>query len=81
MNAKVNAQEILEWSDSVGGVSAGAVLVVKALECSISKGEKIAAGRYLSGLSPLEQRALLELTKRPKGKLLIPLARVRRSAS
>jgi hypothetical protein len=55
-----------KWTASVGGLQTATLLIKECLECSESKAEKLAAGRYPSGLTASEQIALSELTNRPR---------------
>jgi hypothetical protein len=59
----MNCKLMKQWSESVGGTTAATLQIMMKLGCSSSKAEKIASGRYPSSLVPLEQKALLSLTK------------------
>ncbi len=60
---ELNTRLLSEWVESEGGLTIATSRISGALKCSISKAEKIAAGRYPSHLSGLEQTALAKLTR------------------
>lgn len=66
MKLHLNKKEMIAWRESVGGPVEAALLISEKLECSESKGKKIAGCRYPSGLCPMEQIALADLMKRPR---------------
>lgn len=79
----LNITEIAGWTDDVGGLAVATRMISERLRCSISKAEKLAAGRYRSGLSFMEQEALVDLTRRHSDRLFSPAINKgsRRSAS
>ncbi len=78
----LSKSEMLAWRESVGGVKKAAELIAHALECSISKAEKIAGGRYPSLPTLAEQLAISSLMERPRDKVF-PVAspKAKRKAS
>jgi hypothetical protein len=63
---QLDRAEMHNWRESVGGLKAAARLISEKLECSESKAEKLASGRYPSLPTPTEQMALAALMKRPR---------------
>jgi hypothetical protein len=53
---------MLSWRESVGGIAKAAILISEKLECSLSKAEKLASGRYDREISASEERELSSLT-------------------
>lgn len=62
MKQIVNSKVIRKWSEGMG-LQIAIILIKQKLRCSRSKAQKLAAGRYLSGLSELEQEVLVKVTK------------------
>ncbi|RYZ89075.1 MAG: hypothetical protein EOP06_09905 [Proteobacteria bacterium] len=54
-----------EWRKSAGTLDEATDLIVDAIKCGRSKGEKIATGRYPNRLSQLELAALTNLMALP----------------
>lgn len=71
--AVINGERIKKWSQSRG--NRAVFEIMEALNCSSSKGEKIAGGRYSFGLDSDDQMTLSRLTKIPRESLFIPLQR------
>lgn len=69
MRLMLDKKEIEKFVSAVGSLATATDLIKDNLKCSESKAEKIAAGRYPSRLSPLEQIALAMLLERPVEKL------------
>ena len=62
----IDYNEVAKWVVRVGGLANATLLIMEILECSASKADKIAAGRYPSTVTPCEQIALAELMCRPR---------------
>lgn len=77
MKRYLDQGEIEGWRASVGGIREATRLISEKLECSRSKAEKLAAGRYPSLPTPTEQMALADLMHRSRD-VLFPLVRARR---
>lgn len=75
MRSKLDNHLLKKWSDSrPGGRKQAALEIIEALKCSVSAGEKLAAGRYGSLPSPLSQEALVNLTGLAPVKLFRPVS-------
>lgn len=72
---------IIDWAERVGGLKKATQLIKAKLECSKSKAEKLAAGRYPSLPTPLEQRALASLMKCKRSDLFPVVEAVEEEAS
>jgi hypothetical protein len=79
MKRRLNGQRLAVWVQQVGGVKEASLLIVQKLECSISKAEKIASGRYLSLPTPSEQKDLADLLSTSRD-VLFPPARGQRAS-
>jgi hypothetical protein len=66
MKRQLVISEMKAWKDRVGGLKTATRLIQNTLECSESKAEKLASGRYPSTVTPSEQIALAELMERPR---------------
>lgn len=73
----LSKDEFKAWRESVGGLARATLLVKEKLECSDSKAEKIASGRYISVPTPTEQMALAALMQRPRD-VIFPLVASKR---
>ena len=69
---RIDTNEFGNWVRSVGGSIKATRLIEQKLECSESKAEKLAGGRYPSLPTPTEQMALAALMQRPRD-VLFPL--------
>ena len=65
MRLNLDKKEMKVFVNESGGLIAATSRIKDQLKCSQSKAEKIAAGRYPSRLSELEQIALAQLLRRP----------------
>lgn len=74
MKRKLDLNIIEKWAYEVGGVDEAARLISKELECSLSKGMKLARGQYDSTPAPLEQVALAGLINVSRDQLFPLLA-------
>lgn len=72
MDRQLNDKVMANWRERVGGLAEATDLIKKALECSRSKAEKLAACRYPSLPTPTEQKALAKLLKTTRD-VLFPL--------
>jgi hypothetical protein len=74
--------EFEKWIESVGGHMRAAITIAEALECSLSKAEKLVAGRYPSLPTTAEQKVISGLAGRPRD-VFFPLvgAKKKRHAS
>ena len=79
MNCTANKQLINRWVATVGGMAKATLLIMEALECSASKAEKIAGGRYPSGVSATEQKALALLWDVPRDQAFKPVSAGKRA--
>lgn len=61
----LDQQLVNEWRARVGSSAEATRLVVEAIKCGYSKGDKIARGCYPYRLSPLELEELHKLMARP----------------
>jgi len=61
MDRKMSFKQMKNWRDSSGGLRSASLLICQSLECSYSKAEKLASGRYDRVLTASEQKALAEL--------------------
>lgn len=73
---RIDSAEVGSWVTSVGGVRKATWLIGETLECSLSKAEKIASGRYPSLPTLAEQVALATLMQRQRD-VLFPLVAAR----
>lgn len=62
MKRDLARQTIRSWTEKIGRKKAIG-MISGTLECSASKAEKLADGRYPSVPTPLEQKALAKLTR------------------
>lgn len=74
MNKGMVMSEWRKWIEDVGGIKAASQLISEKLECSLSKAEKLAAGRYPSSLVPAEQKELANLMSKSRDGVFRPLA-------
>lgn len=81
MRLKLNRALVLMWKESVGGLDPATVMIKKCLSCSLSKADKIAAGRYPSTPTPLERKALAKLMKVEETELFVPVEGTKSRAS
>jgi hypothetical protein len=65
----MDQKELMKWVESVGGPIKATLLIQQCLECSVSKAEKMATGRYPSLPTPAEQKVLSKMMKRSRNKL------------
>lgn len=70
---QIDRGEMKAWRESVGGLKEATRLIAEKLECSESKADKIASGRYPSLPTPTEQMALAALMMRPRD-VIFPFA-------
>lgn len=66
MKRRLDVTKMRNWLLSVGSTDEATLLVMKKLECSISKAQKIIGCRYPSIPQPLEQIALADLLGVPR---------------
>jgi hypothetical protein len=81
MQRQLALKELASWRDRVGGLREAIRLIGEKLECSKSKAEKLAAGRYPSLPTPTEQMALAELMNKTRDELFPFCASKKRRAS
>jgi hypothetical protein len=80
MRREIDLNKLMLWVEREGGIKPAALEISQKLECSISKAEKLAAGRYPSRLMPSEQIVMSKLLKVTRDELF-PLVRARGNAS
>lgn len=78
MKRELDAKEMANWKDGVGGWTEATRLIRDKLGCSDSKAEKIVSGSYPSLPSQLEQIAIAEVMGRPRD-AIFPLRQQRRN--
>lgn len=66
LKRQLDQMEMTIWRESVGGLKEATRLISEKLECSESKADKLASGRYPSLPTPMEQMALAALMKRTR---------------
>lgn len=79
MKRRLNRLEMNQWREQVGGLDEASLLIKGTLDCSLSKAQKLASGRYPSEISASEQSALAALLKRPRDVLFPETEKARRS--
>jgi hypothetical protein len=79
MKRQLNRLEMTLWREQVGGPDEAAMLIKAALDCSLSKAEKLATGRYPSLPTASEQSALASLMNRPRDTLFPQIDKAKRT--
>lgn len=69
MTQRLNGTAMKEWRAANGGYEKASALIKDKLQCSMSKAQKLATGRYPSLPSFAEQVALAELVDIPRDEL------------
>lgn len=69
MSRTLDSSVLKKWVASVGGIKAATEIIKSKLECSMSKAQKIAGGRYRSLPAAAEQALLADLIGKPREKV------------